>query len=343
MPRVLIATDERNFTMGMVEGYRALGWEVVTGLSNFYTRGFPCTVVHHQWPEEFAGWQSPTRREIERIENHLQWWKQRGTNIFSVNNLYPHEHDRDPAFHDLYSCFYRHSQIITHYSQASLSRVLEEFPAARSARHVVHAPPNYEVTLAIQRARGSRREQMGLRDDEFVILMLGSIRSWHEVRLIQRAFDKARIPNKRLLMAGKLKLKGSLWRARVQRLAWNWWLRHRAAVVESAYVPEDEVSKFVDSCDVAIVPRLSGLSSAIPCLAMTFGRTVIAPNHGAYPEYFQGTGNLLYETGDSDSLARQLEQAASCDLDAIGRENAIIAAKWKWKQMCETCLAAIKA
>ena len=44
---------------------------------------------------------------------------------------------------------------------------------------------------------------MGIGEDEFVILMIGRIRFWREVELIQRAFDLARVPKKRLLMAGK--------------------------------------------------------------------------------------------------------------------------------------------
>ena len=323
-----------------MEGYRATGCEVVTGSANFRLRAAHYDIVHHQWPEEFSRWQAPTPDEIEEVRQQLAWWQHRAINIFTVNNLYPHELDRDPGCHELYSSFYRHCQVITHYSSASREMVLAEYPAAREARHVIHQPANYEISLASQRSRGSRRREMGVRDDAFVILMLGSIRSWDEVRLIQRAFDLVGAPRKTLLMAGKLKMRESRWRKEIKQLMWRWWLKRRRAIVDTRYVPESEVSQFIDSCDVAIVPRLSGISSGIVNLAMTFGRAVIAPRHGAYPEYFAGTRNLLYETGDPESLAAALDQAASLDLDEVGSENARIASKWTWKQMCEICLAA---
>jgi beta-1,4-mannosyltransferase len=340
MPRILISTDEPNFSLGLVEGYRAAGCEVVTGTANFRLRAANYDVVHHQWPEEFSGWRAPSAREIDQVRQHLEWWRDRAFNIFTVNNLYPHELDHDAACHELYSNFYRYCQVITHYSRTSLEMVLSEFPAAHAARHVVHSPANYEVTLASQKSRGSRRRALGIREDDFVILMLGSLRSWEEIRLIQKAFDRVRVPRKRLLMAGKLVVRDSFWRKRIKQLMWQLWLKRRHAIIDARYVPETEISQFVDSCDLAIVPRFSGLSSGIVNLAMTFGRAVIAPRHGAYPEYFVGTRNLLYETGNAESLAAALDEAALLDLDEIGRENALLASRWTWKKTCESCLEA---
>ena len=341
MPRVLIATDEPNFTLGLVAGYKSLGWDVATGTSDFRNRAAQYDVVHHQWPEEFCGWTRPGSQQIEQIRSLVRWWEHRAVNIFTVNNLYPHEFDNDPACHELYSLFYRHCQLVTHYSEASHQLVLKEFPITEEVRHVVHAPANYEVTLANQRERGSRRAAMGIQDEEFVILMLGRLRSWDEIRLMQRAFDLTKVPRKRLLMAGKLELKDSRWGKLNKQLRLNWWLSRVRAVVDTSYVPENEISGFIDSCDVAIIPRLSGISSGIFNLAMTFGRAVVAPRHGAYPEYFVGTDNFLYETGSAESLAAALERAASVDLAEVGRKNAMIAAKWTWKRMVETCLAAV--
>jgi hypothetical protein len=339
-PRVLIATDEPNFSLGLVEGYRSLGWEVVTGAANFRIEAAGFDVIHYQWPEEFSRWGRPTDRELKRIDEHLQSWAKRAINIFTVNNLYPHQLEGDAACHQLYSSFYRHCQLVSHYAPASKRLVLEEFPAARNARHVIHTPPSYEVTLARQLDRGSRREELGIRKDEFVVLMFGALRSWDEMRLLRQGYSLAEIPNKRMLMAGKFRLKGSGWARRWQHWHWRWWLFRQRAIVDTSFVPEDEISRFLDSCDVAVVPRLGGLSSGIPFVAMTFGRMVIAPDHGIYPDVFAGTQNLLYKSGSAESLARALEKSAAMDLNGIGRENAGIAATWTWKHMVRTCLEA---
>jgi hypothetical protein len=343
MPRVLIPTDEPNFSLGLVEGYRSLDWDVVTGAGNFKIREASYDVVHYQWPEEYTRWHAPSREELDAVKQNLEWWATRSICIFSVNNIYPHNGIDNPAYHELYSLFYRHCNLITHYSNASQRIVLEVFPAARAARHVIHSPASYEVTLATQRKRGSQRAELNIGDNEFVILNLGRLRTWDEIRLIQSAFDLARIPRKRLLMVGKFSIDASSVASCLGLLAYRLWLKRRRAVVERRYVPESEMFRFIDSSDVAIVPRIGGLSSAIPSIAMTFGRMVIAPNCGAYPDYFVGTRNLLYETGSSESLAAMLEKAAALDTNEIGRENSVIASKWTWREICRTCLDAVCA
>jgi glycosyltransferase involved in cell wall biosynthesis len=124
-------------------------------------------------------------------------------------------------------------------------------------------------------------------------------------------------------------------------LRWKWWLSTRRAVVERRYVPESELSRFLDSSDVAIVPRFGGLNSGIVFLAMTFGRMVIVPNCGAYPEQLAGSRNLFFEPGDPVSLASKLQEAAVLDTNDIGRENAMIALGWSWREICQSCLDAV--
>ena len=223
MPSVLIPTNDDD--PGLVEGYRSLGWDVTVGAAHFRIRSPRYHVVHYQWPEEYSGWQVPTEQQIAEIEEHLRWWSSRATNVFTVHNLYPHSGVRDPASHKLYSCFYHHCHVISHFSHTSHRLVLKEFTASRGQHHVIHCPASNHVALANQKQRGSRRADMGIEDDEFVILMIGRIRFWREVELIQRAFDLARVPKKRLLMAGKLVVSGPQWRRRLLELRWNRWLK----------------------------------------------------------------------------------------------------------------------
>jgi glycosyltransferase involved in cell wall biosynthesis len=325
----------------MVEGYRLLGWDVAIGANNFQIPASCYDVIHYQWPEEYTEWRIPREPEIDEIEQILVSWRSKAINIFSVNNLYPHNGIGNQLYHKLYSLFYEQSHLVTHFSEASLRSVLAEYPAARNARHIVHSPPNYAMSLSRQKERGSRRAKMNIKPQEFVILVIGRLRSWPEIALLRRAFDMAKIPSKRLLMAGKLDLvQGAYWHNRLKKIGWRYWLARRHAFVDERYIPETELSIFLDSSDVVIVPRLFGLSSAIPLLAMTFGRMVIAPDCGAYREYFSGTRNLLYVAGDAKSLASRLEEASASDTESIGRENSAISAQWRWDRICGDCLRA---
>ena len=82
-----------------------------------------------------------------------------------------------------------------------------------------------------------------------------------------------------------------------------------------------------------MVPRIDGISSGIPGLAMTLGAFVICPNHGAFPEYIANTGNLTYCSGSSIDLSRTINESYFIDRVAIGLKSAEIAKEWKWSNV----------
>src|ERR1043166_4927721 len=137
MPTVLIASDERDDIPNWVEGYRACGWEVVTGTLNFKLRAAKFDLVHHQWPEELSGWRVPGPAQLAEIKELLAWWRARTKCVFTVNNLFPHGAQGDPVYRELYSEVIKTSHLITHYTEASRRLVCEEYPAARDANHLV--------------------------------------------------------------------------------------------------------------------------------------------------------------------------------------------------------------
>jgi glycosyltransferase involved in cell wall biosynthesis len=342
MSRVLVATDEPNYSLGLVEGYRHFGWSVITGVKPFMDMIGDFDVIHHQWPEEFVGWKAPLPEDVDSVVRRLEFWKGRAKSVFSVNNLYPHDAYGNAQYWALYSAFYRFADLITHFSVASKKLVELEYTDAVGKNHIIHSPPNYAVSLKRQTARGSCRRALGIPVDSFVILMLGRLRSWEEARLVKRAFEVARVPGKHLLIVGRLSLSKRMCGDFFRRLDWSRWLLWRSTTVEEKYVPEEELFRFIDSSDVMVVPRIGGLSSAIPLIAMTFGKMVVAPDCGAYPDYLYGSANLIYRTGDPESLARQLERAFVADCRRIGEENAAIAREWSWDRICMACLAALR-
>lgn len=323
----------------IVAGYHSLGWEVVVGTANLWIRAAQYDLVHYQWPEEFTGYQqSPSETQIATVENCVAWWSQRARSVITVHNIYPHSKPNDPAFHKLYSVFYRHCDVISHFSEVSRNLVTREFPAAREAHHVVHSPAGCQTLVATQRTRGSRRHELGLSSHAFVLLVLGQLRSRQEIQLIQRAYRLSTIPQKQILMVGRLHFADESWRSRIVARRWERWLRREGAIIKSEWVPDEDLAQIVDSADVVIVPRTGGLNSAIIFLAMAFGRFIIAPDCGAYREHLAGTRNLLYRAGDAHSLANRLDEAATLDLQAIGRENADISLHWSWTDICRACV-----
>jgi glycosyltransferase involved in cell wall biosynthesis len=342
--RILIPSDNRDFVGELARAYREVGCDVVMGAGNFELGCADFDVVHFQWPEEYCDWRPPSEARLKEIVDRLIWWSQRTRTIISVHNLFPHGFPDDPQCERLFDAFYRMCTVLLHFSSISRKLVCDGFPGARHDRHRVTHVWNNETTLAKQKGRGDCRASFGIREDEFVVLMLGSFRIWDEIQLFTRAFDLCQVPKKRLLMAGRFELMESAGvRRRLRGMSWRSWLWRRRAVVDQRYLPDEELYRFLDTADVVVVPRLVGLNSGVPSLAMTFGRVVVAPSHGAMPEQLAGTGNPIYESGDPVSFARAIEKAAALDRRQIGEDNRRRAQSNRWEGIVRTCLDSIEA
>jgi glycosyltransferase involved in cell wall biosynthesis len=342
--RVLIPSDNRDWVVNFARAYRRLGYEITTGTYNFDLEGSHPDIVHFQWPEELTGWKLPTASQIDEISARLDRWAQRARLIISVNNLYPHAQYGNPLWHRLYTAFYERAEVIHHFSHASKQAVCSEFPTIAGRNHVVRLGFNYDLLLPSARCdRAESRRTLGFAPNETVYLVFGSLRFWTEVQTIQQAFSRARVRNKRLLMAGRYVGSGGSWTARWRRWRWQQWQRWNNVRRVIEYVPDSQVHQLFEAADAVVVVRQNSLSSGVPSLAMTFGKMVIGPNCGGIPEYLAGADNLLYEPDSYISLASAMERAAVADREEIGTTNRQIAAAWDWQSIISACLDGLPA
>lgn len=339
---VLIPSDNFDFVANFADGYRKLGFDFSGGRINFELECRRYDIVHFLWPEEFTEWHQPTSQQIDEILARIDRWAQHSRIIISVNNLYPHRYNRDPAFHRLYTGFYERADVIHHFSNASKDSVIREFPSIAMRNHIVRVGFNYERLLpAGEIDRLAARRSFGFMEDETVFLVFGSLRFWEEAHLLIRAFDLANVPRKKLLLAARYTGQGSSWRQRLRRWQWRHWQKADGVKLVTDRIPDAQLPNLFGAADAVIVIRQNSMSSGVPSLAMTFGRFVIAPNFGGMAEYLSGTGNLLYDEFSADDLSSAMERAASSDRERVGNENAKIAAGWGWEAIARSCVDAL--
>jgi len=323
---------------GITGEYARRGFEVVVGVKNFFLQLHRADLVHVQWPEEIAGWSLPSAEMLRRIRTALDGWARQCPVLVSVNNLYPHGYEGHPVMKELYELFYERCSGVLHYCETSRELVLREFPSARTRPHVVTNYFCYDHLLPEHLDRGKARRSLGVGVDDFVILVFGALRFWEEIRLMQRAYSMAHVRHKRLLMAGRYTERCGRWQRRWRNYCWSFWLkRHRTHPVTD-YIPDADVHRYVEAADAVIVPRLKDMNSGLLGLALTFSRTIIAPDHPAYPEYLAGTDNPFYESGNPASLARAIEKAAVMDRTVVERQNRALADTWRWESLIESGL-----
>ena len=340
MPRVLIPSDNRDFVAMLAKTYRARGWDVVVGAFNFDLAAGAFDLVHLQWPEELTGWQPPDDRRIGEIAAGLEAWGARARLLLTVHNLFPHRHHGNAAYRRLLNAVYERVPVLAHFTAASREMVGAEFPAAAAQKNVVTGFFNAnELRPAVHDRAGARR-RLGLAEDEFVLLVFGTLREWTEVELLRAAFDAARVPRRRLLMAGRYNEFGPVWRQRWRRWSFARWRRGGRVVVEADFIPEADVHRVADAADAVLIPRLHALNSGLPALAASFGLSFIAPDTAPFRELAAGTQNPLYTPGDAPDLARAIERAAALDRAAVVRENRALAETWSWEKIVTTGLQA---
>lgn len=342
MRRVLIPSDNRDFTSCLASVYRRRGWEVVVGVANFDLHGARFDLVHLQWPEELSGWEPPDAARREAIIQGIDRWAEEGARLLlTVHNLYPHRHSHDPRYRALFDACYERLPVLAHFTDASRKLILDAFPVAAQRTNIVTGFFNFDELLPPARDSVAARRHWRLAPEEFVVLSFGMLREWAEVELIRGGFDAARVPQKRLLMAGRYQEFGPVWRQRWRRWSWSRWLARRRAVFVTQSIPDESVHQVVDAADVLIVPRLHSLSSGLIALAASFGKPFIAPDSTPFAELAAGTQNPIYRAGNVESLGAAIERAATLDSDAMAIANRALADAWSWDKIVAAGVEAV--
>jgi glycosyltransferase involved in cell wall biosynthesis len=348
MPRVLIASNLDRWSRLFAHGYRAQQYETVTGLFNLEFENCTFDIIHLNWPEELIGWaipEGPTAQHNDKIDSLLRRWKKNSKIIFSVNNLYPHGQRDHTAWLKYYEMCYSHANIIHHFSHVSHQEFIKLYPALSERTHVITVGFNYEPLYKKDLIpRSEYRRKLSLEADEFAYLVFGSLRHIDEVRLLQQAYSSLKLKNKRLVIAARYTPIHK--RTRFQRLTealqiqlWNHC--HRVISI-TQYLPDEELHDLFNAIDACIVLRNDSISSGVPPLAMTFGKLVIVPNHGANPEYVGNVDdNPLYDATSPESLTHAMKKATLLDPVEIEAKYRAISQAASWPSIIEKCLQAL--
>jgi glycosyltransferase involved in cell wall biosynthesis len=339
MPRVLIPSDNLDFALYLAEAYRQAGWEVVMGAANFDLGGAEFDLVHFQWPEELTNWTEPSEARLLEVSTRLDEWRRNTKLVLTAHNLRPHRNGESAGFRKLYEAFYQRVHVVAHFTATSRDAVTNEFTVSAQAQHIVTGYFNLDRLLPLERDSNRARRDLGFPTDAFIVLNIGSLREWTEVELIKRGFDAASVPGKRLLMCGRYDEAGPSLRQRWRRWTWSRWLRSRNAVVRG-FIPDPDVHRVVDAADAVLIPRFRAMNSGLPALGASFGKIIIAPRCGAYPELLGNTSHPIYEPGDASSLAEALVNASRLDRTVVAAECRRLVDSWQWPAMIRAIVTA---
>lgn len=291
------------------------------------------TVLHLHWLELLYAAPNGGRAmlRLAAVLTALAWAKARGARIVcTVHNLHPHE---------------QHAPALDRVANLALSALADALHVhdeeARKGAAQVYGRPDriyvvphgsYIGAYPNDCTRQDARARLGLPEGGVVYLCLGQIRRYKGIEDLITAF--ARLSTDAGEAAGcHLVLAGHIHDPAYARSLSELTLGQKGIHTWFQYVDDAELQYFMNACDVCVLPYRDITTSGAAILAFSFGKSVIAPALGGFPELLAGGRGIVYDPQSSDGLLRALQEARSTDLALAGQQALAWAREHDWRAL----------
>jgi beta-1,4-mannosyltransferase len=145
------------------------------------------------------------------------------------------------------------------------------------------------------------REKLNIKPNEFVILFFGNIREYKGVDKLLEAFRLIDNNNVRLIIAGQCRDESMIRKIhKFQRIS--------KIDFYEGHVQDKDVAMYFKACDIVCLPFKEISTSGSALLALTFGKSIVAPRIGALIDLPTNVG-FLYNPSKPDALLNNLNKA----------------------------------
>ncbi len=322
--------------------YQELGIDVVYGPENLFESTTRFDVIHLQWPEDqYRGYGSgPTDKRAESFLRRLDEHKRKGTKlIWTVHNIVPHEYVGSDLDTKVYQEVIDRADLIVHHCDDSIKLLAAAYTVPAVASVVVSFGnyAGYPDSVSRQEAR----KRLAIPQDAVVYLCFGALRGYKGFATLLRAYRRARVKGKFLVVAGYYTgaggLKGKLGTLRLLLVDWL----DRRARLDLKMIDDHDVQTYFRAADAVVLSHSRGLNSGVAVLGMTFGKIVIGPDLGCIGNVLRQGENLIYTANDVSELAAAMERVPTLDLVRIEATNKRVAGSWDWSIIARTILDAL--
>lgn len=331
-------TEGNSYILELGKSYQAIGAQVIYGRDNLFQCSVKVQIIHINWPESIYRWAvsgSPEKKAQEMLAA-LGEFKKKGTKIiWTVHNLYPHEHKDDLLDISVYQRVIELSDLIVHRCSESIKLLKKTYQVPGSISNIICYGENSEnIPNDVSALRA--RERLKIASDSFVFLQFGYIRQYKGVFHIIRAFWSVSLRKKILVIAGSYQAASSRWAVFDLILLKIISKFDRRIKVETRWVDDTEIQYYMNASNCIVLGNLSGLNSGVVGLAMRFGKLVVGPKIGCIPDRLGQGENLIYE--NQSQLIQAMQQAGTMDLEQIAKKNIYASSNWSWSKMINQIL-----
>lgn len=233
-----------------------------------------------QWPDVLK-WRNHNLdlekiKELMKFElNALKKWKEQGVDlVWLVHNLLPHDlSDKEiPVWKDFFNSI---GSLVDRYvsmSQAAEKEIYVSVPALRNKGYNYFYHPLYEVKKYPKALVESRREELGVKKDDFLIASLGMIGRYKGIIDLIEGFLLVQNQKSKLLIAGRsrdLDISQA-----VQEVS----DKDDRVIFFDQFLVDDDFDLLANIADLIVVPNKHYLNSGALIYAISAGKPVLALN-----------------------------------------------------------------
>ncbi len=283
-------------------------------------------VLHLHWVElQFAyGHPGPLRARLSwhALRLALIALRQRGTRlVYTVHNLHHHD-DRYPALHEAaHAWLFAHADAIHVHDAGTAATLATRWGRREQVFVIPHG--HYREVYPADVSREEARQRLHLSADAFVYLCLGQIRPYKGIDRLIQAFRHLNDPATMLVIAGHLT--SPAYGRYLHRLIAD----HPGIRLHTAYIPDEELQVFFNAADACVLPYRRATTSGAALLALSFGKPIVAPNLGPFPELITDGSGVLFDAGE-DALVQALRAVRTLDPERARAAALGVAAARDW-------------
>ncbi len=251
--------------------------------------------------------------------------------IFTVHNVLPH--DKSPIYTNLSRLLFQSGNHFIVHTEIGRQQMIEHYKISPDKLSVIpHGDLGFHVNHRADRQK--IRKEMGLGDQEKIILLFGAIRPYKGIDVAIRALPEiiAKIPNARLIIAGKLWEEWEPYEQLIKQLKLE-----DHVILHLDYIPSNQVYRFFEVADLTIFPyRHFDSQSGVGATAVSFMKPMIVSNVGGLPELVKDE-KFIVEPDNAEDLAEKIALCLndSIMLEEMARQTKVISQQLSWFDIAE--------